>query len=275
MKKQFAVIGNPVQHSLSPTMHNAAFKALEIKAVYSAVTLAADELPLFFNRMRAGAFDGVNITIPYKQKVFDLVDTLTADAEQTGAVNTVYRQDNRLVATNTDGAGFINSLLADTALDPTEKNCVIIGAGGACHAIAFALCKRGIAALTLINRDPNKAAGLSYRLKARFNKINVSTACFADLSRVLPQADLLINTTPLGTPGIPWPEVTFVDHLSPRAVVSDIVYNPADTPLLVKAQDRGLITHSGIGMLVHQGALAFELFTGLKAPINIMRGAIT
>lgn len=275
MKKTFALIGNPVSHSLSPIMHNAAFRALGIDAQYITVQLEPHELKNFFKDLRSKKISGINITVPFKQKVFDFIDKPTATAQKTGAINTVFWLDDCLVGANTDGKGYFLSLINETGFDPKDKNITIIGAGGACRAIAFSLSKHNLKSLTIINRTLKNALLLTKDLKKHFPDIKTDTASIGqENSKLLSETDLLINTSSLGMKNNPWPNVNFVKDINPNAIVSDIVYNPKKTELLAKALDKKLRVHYGIGMLLHQGALAFELFTGKKAPLKTMRDAV-
>jgi shikimate dehydrogenase len=283
----FAVIGHPIAHSLSPVMHNAALKKMKIAARYEAICVKrkatarrGPTLKNIFQQIRNGEISGINVTIPHKQAVIPYVDALSPTAQKTRSVNTVYWHQNQLIGDSTDGAGYIASLKYDAQFNPKNLNVVILGAGGASLAIVVALGEMGIKSLTLINRHWQKAKNQIRKYRKIFPKIDFhvlpamthrgSTPDTFDFS----QTHLLINATSLGMKNNPWPSLDFVKKLPKGTLVSDIVYNPKWTPLLKAAKKQGLKTHFGYGMLLYQGALAFEKFTGKKAPVAVMKKAL-
>lgn len=270
----FAVIGDPITHSLSPVLHNTALKKLKIAARYEAIQIDRKNLKNIFQKLRRGKLSGINVTVPHKQTVIRYLDTLSPTAKKTKSVNTIYWHQNKLVGDSTDGAGYIASLKKEAHCSPKNKNVVMIGAGGASLAIAVALCEAGIGSLTLVNRHVRKAQNQirKYRKifpKIVFNEVPATLDIF-DFSHI----HLLINATSLGLKNNPWPCLDFVKKLPKGTLVSDIVYNPKWTPLLKMAKKQGLKTHFGYGMLLYQGALAFEKFTGKKAPVATMKKAL-
>ena len=272
--KIFGVIGDPVAHSLSPAMQNAGFKELGLKAKYEAFYVKAEGLKDFFEKIRSGEIAGVNVTIPHKEAALNLCDELSTEAAAIGAVNTVILKDEKIFGDNTDGRGYLKSLLEEFALNLSQMTVLVFGAGGASLAICYALCGAGIAGLTISNRDVERARNLAARLQTYFPNQHLQAVSFASAGLVAEDADLVINATSLGMNGLPWQTLDFVADLPGHAVVSDIVYRPRETELLRAASTRGIKTHDGLGMLLHQGAIAFECFTGHKAPIKVMCDAL-
>lgn len=263
-----AVIGFPVRHSLSPAMHNAAFRALDLDWIYVACEVAPGGVGAAFAGARALGFGGLSVTIPHKAAALEAVDEATDAARAVGAVNTVVPTgDGRLRGDNTDGAGFLGSL-ADEGFDPTGRTCAVLGAGGAARAVVHALAAAGALEIVVINRTPAHAEAAA-ALAGAAGRVGSA----ADVLR----ADLVVNATPLGLAGR---ASTGADELpidpellGDRHLVVDLVPNPAVTPLMRAARVRGAAVAGGIGMLVHQGALAFELWTGRPAPVAVMRAA--
>ncbi len=275
--KLIGIFGDPVSHSLSPAMQNAAFEHMGIDAVYLAFHVPARPaaaLKTAVSSIKALGFMGVNITVPHKEKVIEFLDHVDNEAVDIGAVNTIVNKAGKLIGYNTDARGYIESLRQETGFSPQGKNAVVIGAGGASRAIAFALLKAGAKRLVIANRTLRRAQTLSRDLKKRFLNAEI-TAVPLDKKFLRPIAEdslLIVNTTSLGM--INNEELDFPLYSLPTdAVVSDIVYRPLDTGFIKKALIRGLSVHRGLGMLVHQGALAFELWTGKKAPLDVMRMA--
>ena len=260
-----AVIGSPVRHSLSPAMHNAAFRACGLDWIYVAFEVAPDGVPAAFAGARALRLGGLSVTIPHKAAAAAEVDELSPAAEAVGAVNTVVPVgDGRLRGENTDGAGFLASL-ADEGFDPAGRRCVVIGAGGAARAVVHALGQAGAADVVVVNRSPDRALA-AVALAGGVGRVGSA----ADVAG----ADLVVNATPLGLTGADLDALP-VDPglLGPGQLVLDLVPNPAVTPLMEAARSRGARAAGGLGMLVHQGALAFELWTGHPAPVAAMRAA--
>lgn len=276
IKKKIAIIGNPVSHSLSPRMQNAAFKALKLPYRYSKIELSENELVFFFKLLKKNNFAGLNITIPFKEKSLHLVDQLSDEAKLIGAINTVTIDKNGIVkGFNTDGEGYFQSLIQEIKFNPKNKNIVFIGAGGAARAILVSLCRKRIKKLTIFNRTKNKAKQLCQEFEKKFPKVKFAYESLEDkrLAATFPTTDLLINTSSVGLKGkdslnLP---LTF---LPKKAIVSDIVYRPRKTDLLKSAEKLKLKTHEGLGMLLHQGALAFQLWTQKAPPLSIMKKAL-
>lgn len=271
-KQVFAVIGHPVSHSLSPAMHKAAFKKLHLHADYQALDVEKKNLAKILKKIRDGEIAGINVTVPHKQAVVDFVDSLSSTAKRTNSVNTIYWHKNKLMGDSTDGAGYVTSLKNEARFLAKNKNIVILGAGGASLAIAVALCESGITLLTLVNRHIEKAKNQIKKYQKIFPKIAFAAIDFTKINAFdFTHTHLVINTTSLGLKNNPWPSLDFVKNLKKNTLVSDIVYNPKWTPLLMAAKKQSLKTHFGYGMLLYQGVLAFEKFTGRKAPVAVMK----
>lgn len=264
------LIGDPVEHSMSPAMHNAAFKKLGLDYAYIAFRVKADELDKALSGMRALNMRGLNVTIPHKVAVMKLLDKLDPMAEKIGAVNTIVNDNGGLTGYNTDAPGFLQPLL-EKGIQPEGKNVVIVGAGGGSRGIAFILAEHG-AKLNIINRSLERAEELANQiLQATGQKATTLALNEANLRKALEKAAILINATSVGmspkSDGTPVP-----DSLLRRGlVVYDIVYNPVETRLLREAEAAGCETVGGLDMLVWQGALAFEKWTGQKPPVALMK----
>jgi len=269
--KILGVIGNPVSHSLSPLMQNAALAKLKLPYLYKAFELTQKELKKFTTTLIQENIIGFNVTIPHKENITRYLDQLTPEAKLMGAVNTVYRRGNRLVGDNTDGRGYLNSLLKEARFNPKKEVIVILGAGGAAKGISLALAREKPRELIIVNRTLTKAQSLKKQIQIHNKKLVVSAVSLEDMQIInWSTVSLLVNTTSVGlkTKG------TFLipfKKCNKKLIVSDIVYAPALTPFLRRAKKNGLKIHYGWGMLLYQGALAFELFTGKKAPINLMK----
>ncbi|HEY8342982.1 MAG TPA: shikimate dehydrogenase [Calditerricola sp.] len=265
------LFGYPVGHSLSPAMHNAAFAALGLNLRYVAFPVPPEHLADAVRALRALSFRGVNVTIPHKVAIVPFLDALDEEARAIGAVNTVIVEaDGRLVGTNTDGRGYVRSLLEETGVDLAAQRVLILGAGGAARAVAISLARCGAPRIAIANRTPEKAAELAAHVASYADAWAVPPERLADAVR---EATLLVNTTSVGM--VPHADETPLppEWLHDGLVVSDLVYRPLKTRLLREAEARGLVTHGGLGMLIHQGALAFERWTGRSAPVALMRDA--
>lgn len=269
-----AIFGHPITHTLSPLIQNAAFRASGLDIVYVPFHVAPEMLGAAVESVRALELLGVNVTIPHKERVIDHLDEVDPTARAIGAVNTVVNRDRVLTGYNTDGEGYLASLAEETGFDPAGKRVVVIGAGGAARAIFHTLLGRGAASVLLANRTVKRAADLAedFRSAASGTDVAISSLDPGDLAERAKEADLVVNTTSLGMEGQP-PLDFPVDELPDGAVVSDIVYKPLATGLLSAAKARGLAVHGGLGMLIHQGALGFSLWTGHDAPVEAMKRA--
>ncbi len=266
------IIGDPIEHTMSPVMHNAAFKNKGVDYVYLAFRVKKEELGKAIEGMRALNIRGLNVTIPHKVAVIPFLDELDPLADKIGAVNTIVNDDGVLRGYNTDATGFLQAL-RERGIEPKGKSVVILGAGGASRAISFILAERG-AHIVILNRllELDWAKELARRILRTFAKeVEALELNRKNLAIVLEKADILVNATSVGmSPHINETPVT-PDLLRPNLVVYDIVYNPIKTRLQREAEVAGATVISGLDMLVWQGALAFEEWTGLKAPVNLMK----
>jgi shikimate dehydrogenase len=256
------VIGAPIGQSLSPAIHNAAFRAAALDWLFAAFEVAPGQAATALAGMRALGLGGLSVTMPHKADVADAVDVLTSAAERLHAVNTVVpRPDGGLEGHNTDGGGFIDSLL-DAGIDVAGRRCVVLGAGGAARALVVALADSKAAEIVVVNRSAGPAA--------------VAAALAGDRGRVgttadITDAELLVNATSVGMGSNDLP--ARADDVHAGQVVADIVVHPLDTAFLRAARAAGATTVDGLGMLVHQAARAFTLWTGVVAPVDVMRRA--
>ncbi len=266
------IIGDPIEHTMSPAMHNAVFKKMELDYLYVPFRVKTEELGKAIEGMKALNIRGINVTIPHKVAVIQLLDELDHLAEKIGAVNTIVNDGGLLRGYNTDGAGFLQALL-EKRIEPQGKNIVILGAGGASRAISFFLADSG-AHLVILNRllELDWAKELASRLSHIFaREVEALELNRENLVGAIGKANILVNATSVGmTPDIDETPVTS-DLLRPDLIIFDIVYNPIKTRLLREAEAAGAKTISGLDMLIWQGALAFEKWTGLKAPVELMK----
>jgi shikimate dehydrogenase len=257
--KIFGILGRPVAHSLSPVMHNAAFRHLGINAVYVAFPVTG--LAQAMSGLRGLGIGGVSVTIPFKEEIIPLIDELDPQAARIGAVNTVVNRDGRLTGYNTDWLGAMTALTAKISLK--GRHVLILGAGGASRAIAYGIIQAG-GRVSLTDIDAARAAALMHDLGAQAIPPEALDRC---------DATILVNATPVGmTPDIDGIPID-PDLLGRFEVVMDIVYQPLTTRLLREARARGAAIIDGLQMLIHQGAAQFELFTGRPAPAEVMARA--
>lgn len=252
----YGIVGSPLTHTLSPEMHNAAFKAMGMNAVYK--VFETDNLKASLKSMVSAGVKGLSVTIPYKTEVIPLLDEIDKVALRLGAVNTIVNSSGRLIGYNTDAEGFLTSLGPDGI--SSYKNALIIGAGGAARAVAFSLIDNGIS-VAITNRSEARGKSLAMELGCYFLPLKDLREC---------KADMLINTTPVGT----WPDVDNCPFpqqlLRGDMTVIDVIYNPLETKMLSIARARGCRTIRGITMFVYQGVLQFRLWTGLNPPVQLM-----
>ena len=259
-----ALFGHPVSHSLSPAMHNAAFKEMGLWYRYEAFDVAPDDLRDALYTASASKFAGFNLTVPHKQAVMPMLNSVDPEASFIGAVNTVVNEYGRLVGHNTDGRGFMRSL-EEEGIEVAGKKVILVGAGGAARAVSWYLAEAG-ADLCIYNRSPKRASELVFDLVINF--ANVSH--IADLA-ALEEADVVVNCTSLGlNPADPLP--FDLATLKSEAAVVDLIYTP--TPLQEAARKKGHQVVNGLGMLLWQGVLASELWTRQEPPVQVMREAL-
>ena len=271
--KVCALIGDPVEHSLSPAMHNAAFKHLDLDYVYLAFKVRREELRDAVNGVKALKIHGLNVTKPLKVEITTLLDRLDESALNIGAVNTVLRAGDKLIGYNTDCIGALEAL-REAGVNLEGMKAVILGAGGAARAVAFAVAPK-VRELVILNRTVTKAESLSRDLKRRLG-VDVR---FGGLSEVekeeeLKDADLLINATSVGMKPNENLSPVSPNLLKPDLTVFDLVYNPVETKLLKDAKKVGAKVVDGLSMLLFQGAAAFSIWTDRDPPLKVMREAL-
>ena len=260
------VIGWPVAHSLSPAIHNAAFASLGLDWVYVPLPVAPGSLRAAADGLVSLGFRGANVTMPHKTESADLADDLAEEARRLRAVNTFVVTGERLHGHNTDAPGFDRFLRRDVGFDPRGRSALVFGAGGAARAAAFALATSGVGELSVAVREAARAAELLEAVEG--TSVRPSVVAFDDAENM--SADLVVNATPLGADGQTAPPLP---RLAPGVVVIDLLYRPAITPLQAAARAAGAEAHGGIGLLLHQAALSFELWTGTPAPLEVMSAA--
>lgn len=266
------IIGHPVEHTLSPSFQNAAFERAGLDCVYLPFNVEPARLEISFAGLAAAGCRGLNVTMPHKQAVFNLVDEAVESAAVIKAVNTVEFKGGRSIGHNTDGLGFVRSLKSDAAFDPVGKKVLVIGAGGAAQSIALALAKAGAGEIKILNRTRGKADTIVGLIKTHY------AGCSASIARKdnpgdIGGCDLVVNATSIGmasNPGLP----LGLDLIRSGQVVYDVIYWPAETEFLRLAKARGARTVNGAGMLLYQGAASFTIWTGLPAPIEEMARAL-
>jgi shikimate dehydrogenase len=289
---RFAVIGSPVAHSRSPAMHEAVYRALGLPHVYEKLDTSAEELPARVEALRRGEFAGLNVTVPHKQKVLKLVDEVHASARATGAANTLVRTpEGRVRAHNTDTPALAEELvrLAGNALRLRGGVGVVIGTGGAARAAIVALASHLLVGRVLIRGRSLGETGHAVAYVREIDRIlaasggrGVAVALGADGLHVPDKEDArlvaIVQATSCGMkgagPGDVVANAVRWEQVPSDAIALDVVYAPSRTPFLERARERGLVCDNGLGMLARQGALAFELWLGIPAPVAIMRAAI-
>jgi shikimate dehydrogenase len=273
--KLFILFGDPVAHSLSPVMQNAALQAAGIDGLYIPWRVQSAGLPTAFESLRGMEnFGGANVTVPHKEQAFALVDTLTPEAAAVGAVNTVVARDGHLLGANTDGLGFLRSLHEEADCLPRGQHAVILGAGGAARAVTVSLAEAGAEPLVIVNRTVERAQSLAEFVHRKIGASAIGLGLDDPrMPAMVSDCALVVNTTSVGlNPSDPPPIDPNI--LQPGALVYDLIYRPRETALLREAKRRGCRVMGGLGMLLYQGALAFELWTGHKPSEAAMRHAL-
>ncbi|HEU4866141.1 MAG TPA: shikimate dehydrogenase [Actinomycetota bacterium] len=257
-----------VKLSLSPAIHNAAFKDLQMDWVYLPFGCEPEDLEAAIRGLAAAGVRGMNVTMPHKVPAMAVMDEIMPSAQGIGALNTIEVRDGRLIGHNTDGDGLIRFLDWDVGVNLQESRALVIGTGGSARAAVAALGAAGVAHLCVLARD----AGRAEELKAVAGNVPFETADLKDdPAHWVAQADVIINATPVGQGNEP--AVIPTGSIPRSAVLVDLVYRPPVTLLIQAARDRGAIAHSGLGMLLHQAAISFEIWTGVEAPIEAMSAA--
>ncbi|MGM9987673.1 MAG: shikimate dehydrogenase [Bacillaceae bacterium] len=268
MGEIYGVIGNPIGHSMSPAMHNSAFQALKMDGYYQAFHVKEENLGATMEAMKLLQIKGFNVTTPHKVAVMAYLDTIDEVAEKIGAVNTVVHENGKLIGYNTDGYGYIRSLEEEMGITVKGKNVLLIGAGGACRALYYSFLEKGVCQIDIANRTLSKAREI-------VGKESRSSVYQIDAISDFCMYDIIINTTIVGMyPHIDNTPIS-ISRVKEGAIVSDIIYNPLKTRFLKEAETVGARIHNGLGMFVYQGALAFEKWTGIFPPVEVMKKIVT
>ncbi len=272
--KYLGVIGHPLKESLSPVIQQAALDHLRLDIQYEAWPTPKDGLETRVSGLRAPSVLGANVTIPHKEAVLPMLDELDDLVNKVGAVNTIVNHEGRLHGHNTDVAGFLRALREDAGFDPTNRRVLIAGAGGAARAVVVALVEASAASVTLINRTYSRATRLVSDLRPLTGdtKLDALPEMYASWAATLGSCDLLVNCTSVGSAGARQEKESPVplDALRSSLLVYDLIYRPAETPLMAAARRCGARVLGGLPMLIYQGAASFKMWTGREAPVDIM-----
>jgi shikimate dehydrogenase len=270
---KIGIIGYPARHSLSPIFQQAAFDAMKLDLQYEIWETHLDGLESLIESMHSTNVYGANVTMPYKETVIPLLDSIDYSAEIVGAVNTIVKSNGNLIGYNTDGVGFVEAL-TDTGFNMKGQTALILGAGGAARSIAFALAYENPSGIIIANRNEKRATALALSLKEATN-ISVIPIPLTEtmMNHWVPKSDLLVNATSIGMH--PQADISPIPDslIHPGMFVFDLVYNPLETLLVKRARIRGAVATGGLSMLIYQGAHAFDLWTGIVAPRELMRQA--
>ncbi|MFX0045799.1 MAG: shikimate dehydrogenase [Candidatus Hermodarchaeota archaeon] len=273
--KLLAIVGYPLGHTMSPVMHNAALKEMRLESEfhYEQRPVRVRELSNLVSQIREGTLEGANITVPYKTVIMEYLSAVTDEGLAAGSVNTLYREGGKVIGHNTDVKGF-EEALEERNVAVRGLRATILGAGGAARAVALALAEEGIERLAILNRTRSNALKLAESL-GHNESLEVFIGPISTARNALEESDILINCTPIGMHGHSAEESPVDGVALPRdLIVMDLVYNPLRTRLLKDAEESGCKTIDGTGMLVHQGAEALRIWTGKRAPVEVMRNAV-
>ncbi|MGQ4649985.1 shikimate dehydrogenase [Lyngbya aestuarii] len=274
--KLLGVIGNPIEHSLSPVMHNAAIASLSVDYVYLPLPVKAADLATVVAGFHAIGLIGFSVTIPHKQAIISLLSEVSAVAQGVGAVNTVWRTEAGWSGTNTDVEGFIAPLQTDNR-DWGQTTTVILGYGGAARAVVVGCQQLGCTEIHVVGRNPQKLSQFQQSWVNSPVPLNIIIHPWEEVAALIPKADLLVNTTPVGMyPHVdqsPLDQAT-MQHLGEGTIAYDLIYTPHPTQFLKQAQEQGAIAINGLEMLVQQGAAALKIWLGQKPPVDIMRQSL-
>lgn len=266
------ILGSPVAHSLSPAMHNAAFRALGMDRLYVPLPVITEKLGQAIRGIHSLGFRGANVTIPHKESALQFLDEISDEARQIGAVNTITFQGDRISGDNTDWLGILDDLV-DKGFDPSGRKVMILGSGGSARAVAYAFLTMGSDPV-ICSRNPRTGGALTEHLCRLFPERAVEFEPLETAAHIRSHIDLVVNTTPLGmspkADDSPWPDT---NRLPECELVYDLVYNPPMTRLMKQALKQGLDASNGLGMLVRQAAASFRIWTGIEPPVGTMRAA--
>lgn len=276
--KILGVIGHPIEHSLSPVMHNVALRQLGLDYIYLPWAIAPENLEIAIAGFAAMGIIGFNVTIPHKQAILPLLSEITPMAQVVGAVNTISRQADKWIGTNTDVEGFIAPLQTTYQQDWSQKEAVILGSGGAARAIVAGCIQLGLGKIHLVGRNWTKLQEFSYGWDNSHQASQLQIYPWENLPKLIPQANLLVNTTPVGM----YPHeqdcpltTKEMASISSGAIAYDLIYIPKSTKFLQLAAKQGAVTLNGLEMLVQQGAAALKIWLQLeKIPVNEMRQSL-
>lgn len=272
----YGIFGHPIEHSLSPVMQNNAFSELDLDSVYVAFDVPPEKISEAVSAIRALGISGINVTIPHKERIMTYLDEISSDAMLVGAVNTISNVEGRLIGFNTDVGGLLRALKDDLDFTPEGKKVFLVGAGGAARAVIVALGRNYVSEIVIANRTLSKAEDLANEFGDHFPQVEIKAVMLRDEERIkeyIKGSDIVINASSAGMKGENPLELPL--YLLPKsAVIYDLVYDPKDTPLLRNAKKAGIKASSGHSMLLFQGAEAFEIWTGLVAPVKTMRKAL-
>lgn len=267
------IIGSPLEHTLSPIIHNAAFDYLGLNWCYIPLPVQEGHLQKAIEGIKALNFTGVNVTMPFKTEVISILDEVAMFAESVGAVNTIFIDKGKLIGYNTDGRGFYTALMRDLGYEVKGRKVLVLGAGGASRSVTVSLALAGCQSIVIVNRSPERSRQLADIILKSAPDIKVTWLSPEDnYDIVVAESDVIINATPLttfnGTLRVP------VSLLNKNQLVCDLNYSLYQPPLLQEAEARGAQVMDGKGMLLYQAAAAFEIWTGLEAPVEVMRVAL-
>lgn len=267
----FGLVGHPVRHSLSPVMHSALFSRLGIDAVYVAFDVNPDRADRVADALRTLDVVGVNLTVPFKERILPHLDHLTLAVQEAGAANVVINVEGHLTGYNTDGEGFLAAVAEEHDFEPARQACCILGAGGAARAVAAALAVRGASRVTLFNRSPDRAKLACQQLAERTGRSVFLPEILENDAFARASADAALVANCLGGDSVAVVEALPIAQLGPGTVWIDTNYWRERPPKLAACAARGLRSSTGLGMLMHQGALSFELFTGHPIDVDELR----
>ncbi len=268
-----AIIGNPLGHSLSPVIHNAAFSAVSMPWVYVPIEIEESQVVPLVKAFRESNVRGMNVTMPFKSVVIDALDEVDKLAALCGAVNTIEFRDGKAIGHNTDCTGFLRSVREESELETEGAKAVLLGAGGVARAVAAALATHGASEITVIGRSPEKTEKFVAGLQGALPSVKWRSATTGDPSvqNIAGNADTIINCTPVGMFPNQGESPLPAEYILPEHVVIDLIYRPAETKLIIEAQKAGASVVTGVGTFLHQATEAFELWTAQDAPVSVMR----
>ena len=279
MSATYGILGWPVEHSRSPAMHSAAFRARGLEATYALFPVHPDDIADAVRGLKALGLRGANVTVPHKESVIAHLDVVTPEARAIGAVNTVVREGDKLIGHNTDAPGLARSL-DDAGVELDGARVLVLGAGGAARASVVGLAARGASRIAVAARRVEQAASLVHSLRGSCGDtlLEATTLATDTLSAELRDTTLLVQSTSATLSSSPdaagFASSLAIELMPSQATVVDLVYRPRMTAVLARAAERGLKVVDGLGMLLHQGALAFELWTHMPAPLEVMKAAL-